>query len=48
MSQDKLKEKESAKYLETHVNPILKPLMVSILKSKTDHVCDFIVDWIKT
>lgn len=32
-------------YLDTKVNIIMKPLMRELLISKTDNVCDFIVNW---
>lgn len=38
---------EAIQYLESHVNVILKPLMVELLKKRPEKVCDFIVNWTK-
>lgn len=40
------KKNEAMKYLETHVNLILKPLMMELVKKKPEKVCDSIIDWV--
>lgn len=45
---DEQSKKDYFKYLDTHVNIVMKPMLVDILKSKTENVCDFIINWCQT
>ena len=38
---------ETLKYLETHVNNLIKPLMKELVLKRPENVCDFIEAWIK-
>lgn len=33
--------------MDTHINPILKPLMRDMTRKRPENVCDFITNWIK-
>ncbi len=45
MTDQNTKEK-AMKYLDTHVNIVIKPLLVDLIKSRTNNVCEFIKNWI--
>ena len=45
---DEQSKKDYFKYLDTHVNIIMKPMLVDLLKSKTENVNDFIINWCQT